>query len=305
MDKKDMRAVQNWLLRRALEPLQEMIERGDISSGEGITFLSQQSGTFVGENDTPGYRRFKGNTSLIYAGEQFFESAYGTESGMFEYKFRPPSLDYQNTLFKLYQQLSGKGYESPEQLRDLMKEALEGRRVLELGSGPGFNLKVLKDLGANVSGVEIRRDLAEGVPEADVRLGDAQDLDTIFDNEQFDVIYSRDLFCLDVVLNRQKSARVVQSTARHTKNGGLGLHQVTYEKMQPLLYHFSRWVAARETGRDFETMQRDWDMLSDEEQEDLMHSNRCSLDPQDLLRIGFRVMEYSAENGDLNIVAKK
>ena len=307
MDKKDTRDIQKWLMKRALDPIKGMVERGEIPAGVAVGVLADQSGTFKGETDTPEYRRFKENSSLIYAGETFFESGYRCDfiSAVPEYRFVAPSRGYPHTMFKLYQHLSGKEYSSPEQLRNVMRGALEGKRVLELGSGHGFNLKVLKDLGANVSGVEIRGELVGGVPEADVRHGEAQHLDDIFGDEKFDLIYSKDLFCLHSVLDQEKSGKIVYATGRHTKDGGLGLHQVTYEKLQPILFHFNNWLVARETGRDFEAMERVWDTLSDEKQEDLLYSNRCSLDPQYLLRAGFKVAEYSVESGDLNIVARK
>ena len=36
-----------------------------------------------------------------------------------------------------------------------------------------------------------------------------------------------------------------------------------------------------------------------------LYTNRCSLYPQDLVIPGFKVKEYSVENGELNIAVRK
>lgn len=305
-DRKAMRQMYRWMANRGLEPIKEMVGRGEVEPEMAITMLAHSTGNFSGESNTPDYKRFKENSGRIYANETFFDLSYNMSPHIFiPYKFAPPSRNDAGMLFKLYQHLSGKEYGSPEELHEIMRDLLQGKRVLELGCGPGFNLKVLKDLGANVSGVEKRGELLGGIPEVDVKHGDAQRLDDVFGDGKFDLIYSNDFFCLGPVLDHDESKRIVYATGEHTQTGGMGIHQIVYEKMNPMLYEFGQWIQNRKMGSSHEAWEEWFDGLSDAEQEDLMYTNRCSLDPQDLVRAGFRVAEYSAENGQLNIVANK
>lgn len=303
MGSNDLKEIQIWAMKRALEPIQSMIETGRLRPDMALGLLAEQSGQFQGNGDTSEYKRFKETSGLIYANEPFFDVNYRTEIGDI-YKFRPASHHDVHTLYKLYQHLSGKEYSSPEQLKEVMRESLDGKRVLELGSGPGFNLKVLQDLGARVSGVEVRRNLIGGVPDVDVRYGYAEHLDDVFRDEQFDIVYSRDVFCR-AVMDQEKSGRIATQTYRHTKDGGTGVHQITYEKMELPLYLLSLWIFNRETGRNHEAMVEQFWNMPEEEREKAMYTNRCSLDPQDLVIPGFKLKEYSVENGELNIVVRR
>jgi hypothetical protein len=47
------------------------------------------------------------------------------------------------------------------------------------------------------------------------------------------------------------------------------------------------------------------DNLDDETKEDILWTNKSTLDPQYLVRTGFKIKEYTMENGDLVIVTKK
>ncbi len=299
-----LKEAQRWLMKQALRPIQSMVESGRITPDMALGILAEQSGQFQGNDDTSEYKKFKEKSGLIYANEPFFDVNYRMETGDV-YTFRPASYHDVHTLYKLYQHCSGKGYNSPEQLKEVMRELLDGKRVLELGSGPGFNLKVLQDLGARVSGVEVRQNLIGGVPDVDVRYGDAEHLDGVFPDEQFDLVYSRDLFCT-AVMNQEKSGKIATQTHRHTKdNGGIGIHQITYEKIGLPLYLLGMWLSSRETGRNYQVWEEWFWNMPDEERERVLYTNRCSLDLQDLVMPGFKVKEYSVENGELNIVVKR
>ena len=93
--------------------------------------------------------------------------------------------------------------------------------------------------------------------------------------------------------------------SRHTKTGGLGVHSIVYEKLELAIHFFGMWINNNKAGRDEEGWD-DWFWnLSEEEREDMLYTNRCSLDPQYLLRSGFQLKEYSVENSDLTIVVEK
>lgn len=300
MDTKELKDIQRWMIKRALKPIQSMIESGEITSDTALGLLAESSGQFSDDGDTPEYKRFRENCGMIYANETFFDVSYKMEVG-YTYRFSPPSRHDVHTLYKLYQHLSGKECNSPEQLKEVMRELLDGKRVLELGSGPGFNLKVLQNLGAIVSGVEIRQNLIGGVPEVDIRCGDAEHLDDIFSDERFDLIYSRDLFCT-AVMDQEKSGGIARQTHKHTKEDGIGIHQINYRKLELPFYLLGLWVNCRESGKDYESVEGHFWNMRDDERAKAMYTNRCSLDPQDLVTSGFKIKEYSIENGELNIV---
>ncbi len=184
-----------------------------------------------------------------------------------------------------------------------VKLLLNGKRILELGCGPGFNLRVLQDLGANTSGIEIVEGLVGRVPQIDIRKGDAEYLDKLFGNDEFDIIYSRDLFCT-AIMDQDKAKKIAKQMYKHTKIGGLVICQITYEKMQIPLYLMAMWFYNRKISGDFKKMEEDfWN--NEEKIETELYTNRCSLDLQDLVIHGFRLIEYSIDNGELNMVLRK
>lgn len=303
MEADEWREMQKHMINRALNSIKSMIESGQISADMALGLLAERSGQFSGKNDAPEYKRFKENSGLIYDNELFFDINYKMDNAM-EYKFAPASQHDIHALYKLYQHLSNKEYDSPEQLKKIMKELVEGKRILELGSGPGFNLNVLHNLGARVSGIEIRKDLIGKISNVDVRCGDAEHLDDVFGDEQFDLIYSIDLFCT-AVINQEKSGRIATQTYRHTKDGGTCVHQITYEKMELPFYLLGLWISNREAGINPEEMEEFFWNMPEDEKEKALYTNRCSLDLQDLVVRGFKIKEYSIENGQLNIVVRK
>lgn len=291
-------------IERLLLPFKAMVKSGKVSPEKALELVAQKFGGSP-EDSTPAYLKFRGNASLIYANEPFFDLSYPLKSGDL-YTFTPASQQNIHLLFELYWHLSGADYGFPEELREIMRKLVGGRRVLELGCGPGYNLKVLQDLGADVYGVEARKELVGGVLDVDVRCGDAEDLDKIFDSEEFDLIYSSDLFCLHAVLDKEKSIKVAEAAYRHTREGGLGIHQIIHEKISLPLYLFGVWLSDREVGRRGDgSMENHFWSLNNEGKENALYINKCSLEPQDLVEVGFDVKEYSIENGRLNIVVVK
>ena len=92
---------------------------------------------------------------------------------------------------------------------------------------------------------------------------------------------------------------------RHTKDGGLGVHQIVYEKMGLPLYLLALWASSRATGKDHEAVEEHFWNMPKEEREKALHTNQSSLDRQDLVISGFEVKEDSVENGELNIIVEK
>jgi SAM-dependent methyltransferase len=295
--------IQRLEIEKILEPIKAQVEKGEISEEQAMGLLSIKLGKFSGEKDSSEYQKFKENSKIIYANEQFLDIAYKLDSGNL-YKFLRASQQDIHTLFKLYQHLSGEKYNSQEKLKQIMEKLLNGKRILELGCGPGFNLKVLQDLGAKPSGVEILEGLTNRIPEVDVRYGDAENLDNLFGNEKFDIIYSRDLFCMNI-MDREKANKINKQIEKHIKNGGIIIHQITYEKIDLSMHLLAMWFYSRRKNKNFKTMEKEfWDQ-SKEKRESKLYTNELALDPQEIIGEGFKLVENSVENGELNIILKK
>jgi len=293
---------QRALIEQPLNEIKGMIERNEISAEQALLLVRKQAGEFDKSNVNPDFKKFSTNSGLIYQNEKFTPTSYPLDK-LLTYSFKKPSIQDVNTLFKLHQHLKGKPYESPEQLREVMKELVAGKRILEIGCGPGFNLQVLEQLGANVTGVEKRKELLK-FPDLNVLVGDAQNLGELLGKEQFDLIYSRDLFST-AIMDENTSAAITEQTYNHTVTGGLGMHHLTYIKISEATFLLGTWIKTRGTKIDSnEIYDRFWN-LSPAAREDALYTNRSTLHPQDLLRQGFHLDEYSIENNELNIVTRK
>jgi SAM-dependent methyltransferase len=207
-------------------------------------------------------------------------------------------------MFKLYEHVGKKEYDSPEQLKAIMQEVLEGKRLLELGCGPGFGLDVFKRLGAKVTGIEIRHGYDGRIPGLDIRYGNAVELDELCKDDQFDIAYSQDFFA-DVCISENTAKKVVKALYNRTVDSGYGFHLITYERLHPMMTEFMLWLEGLQRVENPDTFQKWWDGLDANEKEEHGWTNKCSLDPQYLARVGFKVTEYGIEDGDLIIVTER
>ncbi|MFH1421059.1 MAG: class I SAM-dependent methyltransferase [Candidatus Aenigmatarchaeota archaeon] len=295
--------LQKDMLRSALEPIESMVRSGSIDPQTAIGLVIKAVGQFSDENYKPEYKRFRENMGKIFENELFFDAGYRSGSAI-GFKYRESSHTDSHFLFKLYEHLRGREYDSPEQLKKAMQELLENKRLLEVGCGPGFGLKVFQNLGAKATGIELRGDYGGRIPNLDIRYGNAINLDKLCKDEEFDIIYSQDFFA-QACIDERDANRVAKAMYNRTKDGGQGIHLVTYEQIHPFVAEFGGWLDAFQKGQDLERWQRLYDNLSDEEREEELWTNRASLDPQYLARQGFKIIEYGIEDGDLVIVTKK
>jgi len=299
---KELGEMQKWLAKQALEPIKALVTSGAVDHRMAISLVVDAVGQFSDEDYTKEYLRFKANSSEIFKDEVKFEAGYSTPS-ITGYIYRESSKVDQHFLFKLFKNLNGREYETSEELKRSMEEILQDKRLLEIGCGPGFGLKIFQDLGAKVVGVELRDEYKGGIPGLDIRYGDAVNLDDLCD-EKFDIIYTSDFFA-NACIERREANIVARGMYDRTNEGGVGLHLVTYEKMHPMMYEFGGWLNVYENGDDVERWQKWYDGLEEGKKEDMLWTNNISLDPQYLLRAGFKVRGYEVENGDLIIATER
>ncbi|MDP7520992.1 MAG: class I SAM-dependent methyltransferase [Candidatus Pacearchaeota archaeon] len=301
--------LQKYMAREATEPIKFMVQNKTIDPDAAISLVAHATGQFSDEEHLQEYKRFKKNSGEIFKNEITFKAGYDSGSGL-GYIYRESSLTDMHFLFKLHQYFGDKDcysrflYNSPKQLKNNLNNILENKEILELGCGPGFGLKTFGNLGAKAVGVELREDYKEKIPNLDIKYGDAINLDEMCKGQKFDIIYSYDVFA-EACIKQKKANEMAKEMYNKTKDGGYGFHFVKYEKFNPIFKEFSDWLQGHLRNVDSE-WQRSWyDNLDDETKEDILWTNKSTLDPQYLVRTGFKIKEYTMENGDLVIVTKK
>lgn len=285
-----------------LEPFREAVIEGKLDSRSALRLLAEAMGQFPDSVYGSEYNRFRQNGSELFEDEIFFDARYATQSA-FGYAYSKASFGYSHLLFQLHEHLGGNGYSSPGDLKEAMQQLLAGRKVLELGCGPGFGVKVLQDLGAEVTGVELTDDHKGRIPGLDIRYDSATDLDNLCEGEEFDIIYSTDFFAR-ANIEVEDANRIVRPMYERTAPGGYGFHLMNYERVDPIMIEFAKWLSVFQLGWDLKDWQFRRGNLNDEKREEELWTSTSSLDPQYLLRQGFNVLSYGIENADLVIVTQ-
>ncbi|MBI1970621.1 hypothetical protein HYS47_02665 [Candidatus Woesearchaeota archaeon] len=293
----------NWeMMLSAAKPIQDRIMDGQLDPETAIRLLTQQQ--FGDGQYSPEYQRFRENSKKLFENEVYFEAGYSS-SAVTGFRYRESSFIDSHFLFLLHQQLGGKKYDSPEKLRRKMERLLKGKRILELGCGPGFGLHTFQDLGAIATGIELRDTYRGKVDHVDILYGDATaDLDRLCDGEQFDIVYSADFFAT-VNVSFKSAQRMAPALAERTVPGGLGIHLVTYFKLSPATRYLGAWIDAFTNRVDLDEWQRKYDMLPLKERLEDSWTNECPLDPQDLIRQGFVIKEHGIHNNEVVIITEK
>ena len=92
----------------------------------------------------------------------------------------------------------------------------EGMKMLEPGVGRGEHLREFKKLGLNVKGLDISKEAVELSPDLDTDVYDADDNRWPYDNNVFDVVYSKSF-----IEHLRNPAMYVDEAFRVLKPGGL------------------------------------------------------------------------------------
>lgn len=293
------RQMRKYFVEMALEPIKAMVNAGAIPEDQALSMVVETT-RCLERDPTAELDKFVKNSGKLFENEAKFQASY--KSFADHYNYQPSSRNDQTLLYKLYQHMKGRRYDSPDKLKKEMQRLLENKRILELGCGPGFCVKTLEDLGAKVTGIEIREDHRGKIPGLDIRYGNVLNLDSICKQDNFDLVVSNDFFAV-ACIHGEEAEKAVEQISRKTLPGGLNIHLMAYMKMSPAVHEFRAWLVDRRNGNT--RMQDMLNNLTDEEYESSLWTNRSSLDPQDLIRNGMSVLEYAIDNGDLVIAARK
>lgn len=290
------------MIKRALEPIWEMVKAGRISVKDAANIVFAQDRERNPVTYSPLFQKFIDNCGEVFRNEVHFESGYHIEN-VGSYSYGKSSNTDAHFLCKLHQHFNGSQYSNPAELRLSIEDILKGKRLLELGCGPGFGLRVFQDLGAKAVGIDIRKP-EKAVSGVDIRHGSAVELEELCKGENFDIIYSNDLFA-SACIDQKNTNRIISASYRQTSPDGKAFHFVTYRKINPVSHMMACWESALNGGRDLEEFEDFYMGLSREELEDMRWTNVSTLDPQFLIRAGYALREYSHENNDLVMVAEK
>jgi ubiquinone/menaquinone biosynthesis C-methylase UbiE len=118
---------------------------------------------------------------------------------------------------------------------------IKGKRILDLGCGPGIHAKKLFDMGAKIKGIDISKELIElarkEAPEIEFKLGDAEKLP--YKNSEFDIVVSSLVLC-----HLKNWGKVLREVKRVLKRNGIfifsGYNPVT-EKFVKIKWFFRKF----------------------------------------------------------------
>ena len=276
-------------LEWTLEPFKNMVKSGVIEPELIAPYIAHCLGNFEFEK-SPEFAKFE--EMLEIDDSDYVEVNAG---GLItNYRHHPASKTLPPYLFHLHNQ-TGKEFGNPAELKSQLEEMLEGKKILELGSGPGYDARGLQDFGAEVVAMDTTVYDHEAVK---VTHGDVSNLHH-FVNTDFDLVYSKDFFCT-VMIEGKRAQKALSEACEVTKKGGQHYHAMTYVKMHPAVLEMERW-AQENYGNRFGMLQP----LKGFELECSRWTNDSSCDPQMFLRKGMELTGYNIERGELVITARK
>ncbi len=282
-----------------LKPIKELVINGKINDSEAINLLLKELKKSAKKENSEKYQKFKRLSGLLFKNEPCLDIGYRMPNSGHPYKFLKASEHYVSTFYSVCKYLCDKEFNNEEGLLSLMKEVLSNKRILELGCGVGNSIKVLKQLGAKVSGIDIISELKGKIEDIDLIVGDCENLGKLSQGELFDIIYSKDFFT-DTVLNRDKAKKISEGILKVLKKGGLVIHHITYQKVDIPVILLSVWLYCRKTGEEYNAAKEDY-----LKNNPVLYSNQPPLTKEDYESLGFEVLEYQEEDGEFAVILRK
>lgn len=188
-----------------------------------------------------------------------------------------------------------------------LKKYFTGMRCLEIGPGCGYEMKIMRELGAEIIGIEIERSCKD----SNVLMCDARK--ESLGNNEFGLIYSINVFA-NGILSRDDAISTAYNIRQALKVGGVSFHQIHLESLSRAQFLFQAWftkltLRMSKLGIAFDEVDssafkdllfqvdNECQKLSDVylnnfdlyEQQRWAVSNTPSLSPEELERVGFKV----------------
>ncbi|MFA4819348.1 MAG: class I SAM-dependent methyltransferase [Candidatus Aenigmatarchaeota archaeon] len=218
------------------------------------------------------------------------------------------STTYRAVLYHLMRHIGNlAGDETESDVKYLARKAFDGKRVLELGCGPGFFLYLLRELGADIVGVEKRDTYRDQTDAAKLSIlyGDAEKVTDMIRDKKFDVVFSRNFLSLHVTVD--KGPDVMEAAYGVTNDGGLSFHLIDYRKTPEEEYMEMLRSTCESTKLDYDTLVQTFSMLPAEKKDALLRRNVLNTSIESLTRIGYRPLTsylFDAEE-NISIAARK
>lgn len=175
------------------------------------------------------------------------------------------------------------GQESKDELEWKIRKTFKGKKMLELGPGPGFFMHMLKEFGADVYGIEPSEEHKKQAEQAGLQIqtGTAETLDM---PEEFDIIYSKDVLSFAVTKNKAES--IMKAVHKNLKQGGLTVHSIEYYRLSEEEYF--RFVEKSAGKEHAERMKEHWKTTDEETKEIALHKNVLNISMEHLEELGFK-----------------
>lgn len=189
--------------------------------------------------------------------EKFFKK----KSGYFIGKAKKYWFDYSNSILdysSLVLNLIGK-----KKMKKGLDE-LKGKKIIELGCGPGYFLDFLKSLGINAKGIDPRFRKREKIIRKDAKIALRE-----MKGNDIDLIVSVNLFA-DGIISEKDASEIMMYSHRCLKKKGKIVNVVNFQKVEEgeLLKRLGR------KEENFDRFKRWWEGLNKKEKEALLDKNK-------------------------------
>lgn len=156
----------------------------------------------------------------------------GGQTEKAEFLHEPPSITYPPLFAEIYKALGGRLDISVDEFARSSKKILQGFHGLEFGCGPGFGLKVLKDLGADVSGVD-KENFAAQPKGLNIMHSDILNVGKYRGRLKHkpNVVYSLDLVEGEIFDSADEAGKIIEAGNALLDSGGLQIHMVPCVKL--------------------------------------------------------------------------
>lgn len=201
-----------------------------------------------------------------------------------EYAYSP-AISYRSMLYHMMRHMTNLDrLDTISGTISTIRQTLEGKRILELGCGPGFFLHMLNDLGAEVTGVEMNDSYKNKVDGINIVYGDAKNLSS-FVHGSYDVVISKDF--LSLAVTKDDAGPIMAEAFKVTREGGFSFHQIDYGKMDEKKY-LEMISHASGQGLDEARIRQTWEHLPADTKEMLLYKNILNISLDHLADIGYK-----------------